>query len=69
MTGKTVLEHSHTPYFSDQDGSNTTADDVMVTTSQHFYSPIEVATAVTFVVAIFQVNFTHYNTFTIFKSH
>lgn len=49
MTGKAVLQHSDPKYFNEhEDHSNTT-----VTES---YSPTEVATTVTFTVALFQVS-------------
>lgn len=54
MTGKTVLEHSHPTYFETAIHMN--ASDEATTTAEKFYTPTEVATAVTFVVASFQVN-------------
>lgn len=49
MTGKAVLEHSDPKYF---DPRKVPITNETVTTS---YTPIEVATAVTFTAAIFQV--------------
>lgn len=57
MTGKTVIEHSHSSYFSynlQLNTSKTLVDDFTIN-SDKFYTPIEVATALTFTVALFQV--------------
>lgn len=56
MTGKTVLEHSHSTHFENHMVHNLSTDDIRVVSSEKFYTPIEVATAVTFVVALLQVN-------------
>lgn len=56
MTGKTVLEHSHSSHFDESGLHVNVSEEVAVTTGEKFYTPTEVATAVTFVVAIFQVN-------------
>lgn len=55
MTGKTVLEHSHPSYFEGRALQMNVSDEVTVMNSEKFYTPAEVATAVTFVVAIYQV--------------
>ncbi|GJQ74245.1 hypothetical protein Trydic_g19149 [Trypoxylus dichotomus] len=51
MTGKVVLEHSHPSFF---DGGRTNKTEIL-NSDQPLYSPIDVATAVTFMVAIMQL--------------
>ncbi|XP_018576245.1 sulfate transporter isoform X2 [Anoplophora glabripennis] len=53
MTGKAVLEYSDPYYFQTESNSNITVDSITEVTIIK-YSPIEVATAVTITVAIFQ---------------
>lgn len=53
MTGKAVLEHSHPSYFANQNSLNTTSIPSLYEGNN--YSPVEVATVVTFTVALFQV--------------
>lgn len=55
MTGKTVLEHSHPNHFQDTPTHINSSEEEVIMTSEKFYTPIEVATAVTFIVAIYQV--------------
>lgn len=52
MTGKAVLEHSHPSFFSEDFSLNETSFNQ---TLDAFYSPSEVAAAVTFTVGLFQV--------------
>lgn len=52
MSGKVVLEHSDSSYFMDDPGGNLTAP--LLDNDTPKYSPIQVATALSFVVAIFQ---------------
>ncbi|XP_018576246.1 solute carrier family 26 member 10 isoform X4 [Anoplophora glabripennis] len=54
MTGKAVLEYSDPYYFQTESNSNITVDSITEVTIIK-YSPIEVATAVTITVAIFQL--------------
>lgn len=55
MTGKVVLEHSDPSYFSsDLPVTNITIENVAIPGVS--YTPIQVATTVTFMVAIFQVS-------------
>lgn len=59
MTGKTVLEHSDPKYFAhniSQTMLNTTDMSTVIEPNQISYSPMQVATTVTFTVALFQVN-------------
>lgn len=52
MTGKAVLEHSHPSFFLEDSLSNATDFNQSLVS---YYSPSQVATAVTFTVGIFQV--------------
>lgn len=56
MTGKTVIEHSHSSYFSYNVQSNVSEiyDDFTISSGK-FYTPLEVVSALTFTVAIVQV--------------
>lgn len=53
MTGKAVLEHSHSSHFTNPPVNNTAQ--LQYEVGGNGYSPIEVATIVTFTVALFQV--------------
>lgn len=55
MTGKAVLEHSHPEHLVEEHKVNV-SEGVTITTGERYYAPTEVATAVTFVVAVYQVN-------------
>lgn len=58
MTGKAVLEHSDPSYFArsiDMNVTDSNFDKPAMKLVQPGYSPVQVATAVTFVVAIVQV--------------
>lgn len=55
MTGTTVLEYSDPSYFEDTTIQTNISAEVTVTAEERLYTPTEVATAVTFAVAIFQV--------------
>ncbi|XP_044259438.1 pendrin-like isoform X2 [Tribolium madens] len=55
MTGKAVLEHSDPSYFLKSSEINTTSENPVIESVHDRYSPIEVATAVTFTVALFQL--------------
>lgn len=57
MTGTTVLEHSHSSNFEETELQTNSSNEVTVTYDEKFYTPTEVATAVTFVVAIYQVSY------------
>ncbi|XP_066247895.1 prestin-like [Euwallacea similis] len=54
MTGKAVLEYSDPSYFS-VDSSHNMTTEASITDAPAGYSPIEVATSVTFIVALFQL--------------
>ncbi|KYB29497.1 prestin isoform X2 [Tribolium castaneum] len=54
MTGKAVLEHSDPSYFM-KSSINTTSENPVIESVHDRYSPMEVATAVTFTVALFQL--------------
>lgn len=56
MTGKVVLDYSHPSFFLKTRQFNS-SDSLSVGIPENFYSPYEIATAVTFCVAIFQVKF------------
>ncbi|CAH1373967.1 unnamed protein product [Tenebrio molitor] len=55
MTGKAVLEHSDPSFFSKRIEPNATDQNPIIESVHDLYSPIEVATAVTFTVALFQL--------------
>ncbi|RZC42192.1 solute carrier family 26 member 10 [Asbolus verrucosus] len=56
MTGKAVLEHSHPSFFSKKLEVNVSNENPHIASVPDlYYSPIEVATAVTFTVALFQL--------------
>lgn len=56
MTGKTVLEHSDPSYFEETELQVNATDEVTtVVNDAKSYTPTEVATAVTFCVAVYQV--------------
>jgi solute carrier family 26 protein len=59
MTGKAVLEHSDPSFFSKRIEPNATDQNPIIESVHDLYSPIEVATAVTFTVALFQVGKPH----------
>lgn len=52
MTGKVVLSHSHAGYVN----ANATSQVNLELSDSHQYTPIQVATAVTFGVAVIQVS-------------
>lgn len=56
MTGKVVLEHSDPKFFQKTLEGNYSNENPVVQSVHQYYEPIQVATAVTFTVALFQVS-------------
>ena len=56
MTGKAVLEHSDPSFLTKSAKVNATSENPAIQSVGDLYSPVEVATAVTFTVALFQVS-------------